>query len=65
LATRFASGMQVTAIRIPAILASMSSHRSRRAITAVLGQPVVRRVALTHAIDDAADALVTLSLVGS
>jgi predicted MFS family arabinose efflux permease len=64
-ATRFASGVQVTTIRIPAILASMSSHRSRRAITAVLGQPVVRRVALTHAIDDAADALVTLSLVGS
>lgn len=32
---------------------------------AVLGQPAVRRVALTHAIDDMADALITLSLVGS
>ena len=43
----------------------MSSQRSRRAVAAVLGQPAVRRVALTHAIDDMADALITLSLIGS
>lgn len=52
-------------IGLAAILATMPSLRWRRVRSAVLGQPNVRRLALTHAIDDAADALITLSLIGS
>lgn len=36
-----------------------------RSIRALLGPPPLRRLALTHALDDVADSLVNLSLVGS
>ena len=38
---------------------------SRRLIGAVIGHPATRRLALTHAVDDVADSLITLSLLGS
>jgi predicted MFS family arabinose efflux permease len=37
----------------------------RRVIAAFVGHPATRRLALTHAIDDIADSLITLSLLGS
>ena len=42
-----------------------SEPLSRRLIGAVIGHPATRRLALTHAIDDVADSMVTLSLLGS
>jgi predicted MFS family arabinose efflux permease len=38
---------------------------TRRLISAAIGHPATRRLALTHAIDDVADSLITLSLLGS
>ncbi len=42
-----------------------SIRQARRLVALAVGQPPSRRLVLTHALDDLADALVTLSLAGS
>jgi predicted MFS family arabinose efflux permease len=49
----------------PVDVEARSDPLSRRLIGAVIGHPATRRLALTHAVDDVADSLVTLSLLGS